>query len=71
MEFNLDALKQSGFAWSRHGRALKFVAHVPEACEGHRLVMLDIDEQTIETYHENGAYTGTVSLMDLTTRTPQ
>ena len=52
--FDLEAAKRGEPIVSRDGREVKFVAHVPEANAGHRLVVLC--DEVIYSHYVDGRY---------------
>lgn len=52
--FNLEEAKAGKPVVTREGKKVKFVAHVPEAREGHKVVFLN--EGKILSHYENGRY---------------
>lgn len=52
--FDLEAAKRGEPIITRDGRAAKFIAHVPEAAEGSRVLVLI--NSGIPHHHENGSY---------------
>jgi hypothetical protein len=55
--FNLEAANKGAPVVNRVGKVMKFVAHVPEARERERLVMLS-PEGAMYVYYESGSYYG-------------
>lgn len=54
--FNLEAAKAGAPIVSRDGEQMKFIAHVPEACESHRVVVVSSTDGAVGLFYENGAY---------------
>lgn len=53
-EFNLELAQQAHNLCTRDGRPAKFIAYVPEAVKGDRLIVLI--NGTVYGYHENGMW---------------
>lgn len=54
--FDLEAAKRGEPIVTRDGRKAKFIAHVPEASEGFRVVAFIAEEPSCSSYAENGQY---------------
>lgn len=53
--FNLEAAKAGALLVTREGESVKFIAHVPEANEGERVIVFS-EAKAIRVYHESGNY---------------
>jgi len=54
LPFNLEAAKKGAKLVTRDGRNAKFIAHIPEASNGCRVIAMIEGEFTARFYYENG-----------------
>ena len=55
--FNLKEAIEGKPLVNRRGKPMKFIAHVPEAVDGHRLLVLDYTDHIV-CYYDDGSYVG-------------
>lgn len=56
--FNLEEAKAGKALVTRSGVGARFVAHVPEAAQAHRVIVMCDDSKGIVVLYENGRYLG-------------